>query len=112
MPEVFPLANYGLPALNSWQVAEITNDLAVRATWLLQQRRSRHPRRQKHRGEWMASCCLSDQTLACPGGRYVAISVARLCCCMVARKIGAFSIEQHNFVQVYVIFSDISMRKT
>ena len=27
MPEVFPLANYGLPALNSWQVAEITNDL-------------------------------------------------------------------------------------
>ena len=31
---------------------------------------------------------------------------------MVARKIRAFSIEQHNFVQVYVIFSDISMRKT
>ena len=59
----------------------------------------------------MASCCLSDQTLACPGGRYVAISVARLCCCMVARRIRAFNIEQHNFVQVYVVFSDISIAK-
>ena len=42
----------------------------------------------------------------------VAMFVAHVCFCMVARKIRAFSIEQHNFVQVYVIFSDISMRKT
>lgn len=27
MSESFPLANYGLPAPNSWQVARITNDL-------------------------------------------------------------------------------------